>query len=83
MYLIERRNQNDQGVISQISSEKIMAIHLHNQSFRPNFVKGLGQEGANFMTSSKILKQSPISILGVPGDIQIMQKWLKNQNLLV
>jgi hypothetical protein len=86
LYLIHQRhhakNDGDEARITRITSQKMAAIRLRNQAFRPRFVRGLGQEGANFMALAKLQRQVPLATLPRPAGIVEMQVWLEQQDLL-
>ena len=86
LYLIrqQRRDSNDpdDSRITRISSQKQAALCLRNQAFRPRFVRGLGQEGANFMALARLQQEAPLATLPTPRGIAAMQTWLKEQSLL-
>lgn len=86
LYLIrqQRRDSNDpdDSRISRISNQKRAALCLRNQAFRPRFVRGLGQEGANFMALARLQQEVPLAALPTPRGIYEMQSWLQEQPLL-
>ena len=86
LYLIrqQRRDSNDpeDSRITSISSQKQAALCLRNQAFRPRFVRGLGQEGANFIALTRLQKAVPLATLPIPSGIESMQAWLEKQSLL-
>jgi hypothetical protein len=86
LYLIQQRRRNehdaDANRITRITSQKAAALRLRNQAFRPRFVRGLGQEGANFMALARLQSQVPLASLPVPAGIAAMQHWLEQQDLL-
>jgi hypothetical protein len=86
LYLIhQRRHDNadpDQGRITRITRQKTAALRLRNQAFRPRFVRGLGQEGANFMALALLQRRVPMAILPLPSGIVALQGWLGQQDLL-
>jgi hypothetical protein len=86
LYLIHQRRQDsagsDQGRITRITSQLTAALRLRNQAFRPRFVRGLGQEGPNFMALALLQRRVPMAILPLPAGIAAMQSWLKGQDLL-
>ena len=55
---------------------------VSNQAFRPRFVRGLGQEGANFMALARLQQRVPLAALPLPAGIGAMQRWLADQDLL-
>jgi hypothetical protein len=86
LYLIHQRRNDDQdpaeAQITQISSQKTAALCLRNQAFRPRFVRGLGQEGPNFMALARLQNRVPFASLPLPSGIPAMQAWLAQQDLL-
>jgi len=87
MYLIHQQRPDttdpDAGQISPITSQKTAALRLRNQAFRPRFVRGLGQEGPNFMALAMLQRRVPMAILPLPQGIAAMQSWLQEQDLLM
>lgn len=86
MYLL-RQNREEATTaevprITRIQSQKTAALRLRNQAFRPRFVRGLGQEGANFMAMARLQRTVPLAVLPVPSGIAAMQAWLEQQDLL-
>lgn len=86
LYLIrqQRRASSDpeDSRITRITSQRRAALCLRNQAFRPRFVRGLGQEGANFIALARLQQDVPLATLPTPGEITAMQTWLQNQSLL-
>lgn len=86
LYLLHQRRRTDNEAeeqrITRISSQKTAALRLRNQAFRPRFVRGLGQEGANFMALAQLQRRVPLATLPVPAGIGAMQSWLLEQDLL-
>lgn len=86
LYLIHQRRNDDQdpeeAQITQIRSQKAAALRLRNQAFRPRFVRGLGQEGFNFMALARLQSSVPLASLPLPSGIPAMQSWLAQQDLL-
>ena len=86
LYLIrqQRRDSNDpdDSHISRISRQQQAALCLRNQAFRPRFVRGLAQEGANFIALAKLQQTVPLASLPMPQGIPAMQHWLQSQSLL-
>jgi hypothetical protein len=86
LYLLHQRRHADSEAeerrITRISSQKAAALRLRNQAFRPRFVRGLGQEGANFMALAQLQRRVPLATLPVPAGIEAMQRWLLEQDLL-
>ena len=90
LYLLQQRRRADADAdadadarcITRISSQKAAALRLRNQAFRPRFVRGLGQEGANFMALAQLQRRVPLATLPVPAGIEAMQRWLLEQDLL-
>ena len=86
LYLIRQQRQDsndpeDSRIIS-ISSQKQAALCLRNQAFRPRFVRGLGQEGANFIALARLQQAVPLATLPMPCGIAAMQTWLQQHSLL-
>ena len=86
LYLIrpQRQDSKDSGSnrIARITSQKQVALCLRNQAFRPRFVRGLGQEGANFIALARLQQAVPLATLLTPCGITAMQTWLQEQSLL-
>ena len=86
LYVIHQRRNDasepDANRITRIVSEKAAALRLRNQAFRPRFVRGLGQEGPNFMALARLQSSIPMAVLPLPSGIVAMQSWLLEQNLL-
>ncbi len=86
MYLIHQRQRNnddhDDRRMTRITSQKMAALRLRNQAFRPRFVRGLGQEGPNFMALAMLQNRVPLATLPLPAGIAEMQHWLEQQDLL-
>ena len=86
LYLIRQQrhdsNDPDDSRITRISSQRQAALCLRNQAFRPRFVRGLGQEGANFMALARLQQEVPLATLPTPRGIAEMQAWLAEQLLL-
>ena len=86
LYLIRQQRQDsndpDDSRITRISSQRQAALCLRNQAFRPRFVRGLGQEGANFMALARLQQEVPLATLPTPLGIAEMQTWLQEQALL-
>ena len=86
MYLINQRRHEsvdpNDGRIIRITSQKTAALHLRNQAFRPRFVRGLGQEGPNFMALALLQRRVPMATLPLPSTIAAMRDWLELQDLL-
>lgn len=86
LYLIHQRRNDEQDPedtsITLINSQKVAALRLRNQAFRPRFVRGLGQEGPNFMALARLQSSVPLASLPLPSGIPAMQSWLAQQDLL-
>ena len=86
LYVIHQRRNDasepDANTITRIVSEKAAALRLRNQAFRPRFVRGLGQEGPNFIALARLQSSIPMAVLPLPSGIVAMQSWLLEQNLL-
>ena len=86
LYLIHQRHHDtidgEEARITRITSQKIAALRLRNQAFRPRFVRGLGQEGPNFMALAMLQRRVPLATLPRPTGIKEMQTWLEEQDLL-
>ena len=86
LYLIRQQRQDsndpDDSRITSISSQKQAALCLRNQAFRPRFVRGLGQEGANFIALARLQQAVPLATLPIPSGIESMLTWLEKQSLL-
>jgi hypothetical protein len=86
MYLLHQpRHDNADGKairITRITSQKSAALRLRNQAFRPRFVRGLGQEGPNFMALARLQRSVPLATLPLPPSIAAMRTWLADQDLV-
>jgi len=86
LYLIQQQrlasSDPEDRRIARITSQRRAAICLRNQAFRPRFVRGLGQEGANFIALARLQQDVPLATLPTPGEIAAMQVWLQDQSLL-
>ena len=86
LYTIHQRRNDasdpDSNRITRIVSQQAAALRLRNQAFRPRFVRGLGQEGPNFMALARLQSSIPLAVLPLPSGIDTMQTWLSEQNLL-
>jgi hypothetical protein len=86
LYLIHQRRHNEQEGestrITRITSHKSAALLLRNQVFRPRFVRGMGQEGQNFMALARLQRNVPLATLPLPATITAMGSWLADQDLL-
>ncbi len=72
----------DRARITRVVSQKEAALALRNQAFRPRFVRGLGQEGPNFIALARLQKRVPLATLPLPPSIGAMRSWLAEQDLL-
>jgi len=85
LYLIhQRRHQSadpNAARIIRITSQKTATLRLRNQAFRPRFVRGLGQEGPNFMALALLQRRVPMASLPLPATIAAMRDWLEQQDL--
>jgi hypothetical protein len=70
------------ATIRRIQRQQAATLRLRNQAFRPRFVRGLGQEGANFMALARLQQRVPLAALPLPAGIGAMQRWLADQDLL-
>jgi len=86
LYLIEAGTTDggteDLMPITSISSEKAAAQHLRTQTFLPRFVRGMGQEGRNFLATAQLQRTAPLARLPLPRGIERLQDWLQEQDLL-
>lgn len=86
LYLIHQRRHDSADPeaerITRITSQKAAALRLRNQAFRPRFVRGLGQEGPNFMALARLQNRVPLATLPLPAGIGAMRGWLEQQDLL-
>lgn len=86
LYLIHQRHRNedmaDAPRITRITSQKSAALMLRNQAFRPRFVRGLGQEGQNFLALALLQRSVPLASLPLPATIPAMASWLADRDLL-
>lgn len=86
LFLIHKRPADGQDPeaarITRITSQKEAALTLRNQAYRPRFVRGLGQEGPNFIALAQLQKRVPLATLPLPSSIAAMRSWLETQDLL-
>lgn len=86
LYLIHQRRHDDMeeegSRITRIISQKSGALMMRNQAFRPLFVRGLGQEGPNFLALARLQRSVPLATLPLPATIPAMASWLADQDLL-
>jgi hypothetical protein len=86
VYLIHQQHHGEQeetrATIRRIQRQQAATLRLRNQAFRPRFVRGLGQEGANFMAIARLQQRVPLAALPLPAGIGAMQRWLADQDLL-
>jgi len=86
LYLIHQRRHADTekegSRITRNISQKSAALMLRNQAFRPRFVRGLGQEGQNFLALARLQRSVPLATLPLPATIPAMASWLADQDLL-
>jgi hypothetical protein len=86
LYRIHQRHRNeamaDAPRITRVTSQKSAALMLRNQAFRPRFVRGLGQEGQNFLALARLQGSVPLASLPLPAKISAMASWLAEQDLL-
>jgi hypothetical protein len=86
LYLIHQRRHAtpdpDDSRITRMASQQAATLRLRNQAFRPRFVRGLGQEGVNFMALARLQSRVPLATLSLPAGIPAMQVWLEQQDLL-
>jgi len=88
LYRIQQQRHNDQLAIEgedkpikPILSQQAITLMLRNQAFRPRFVRGLGQEGPNFMALARLQRTVPAAFLTLPSGIAAMGEWLDRQEL--
>lgn len=86
VYLIHQQRHGEPeekgATIRRIQRQQAATLRLRNQAFRPRFVRGLGQEGANFLALARLQQRVPLATLPLPAGIGAMQHWLADQNLL-
>ncbi len=86
VYLIHQQRHGEPeekgATIRRIQRQQAATLRLRNQAFRPRFVRGLGQEGANFMALARLQQRVPLAALPLPAGIGAMQRWLADQDLL-
>ena len=86
VYLIHQQRHGEPeekgATIRRIQRQQVATLRLRNQAFRPRFVRGLGQEGANFMAIARLQQRVPLAALPLPAGIGAMQRWLADQDLL-
>ncbi|MCX5944363.1 MAG: hypothetical protein NTZ53_03445 [Cyanobacteria bacterium] len=68
--------------ICLLPSQQQAALRLRNHAFRPRFVRGLGQEGANFIALARLQRSTRLASLAVPLGIPAMARWLETVDLL-
>jgi hypothetical protein len=81
LFLLQQRSAPGER-ITRVSSQKEAALQLRNQAFRPRFVRGLGQEGPNFLALASLQRRVPLATLPLPSSIAAMRDWLERQDLL-
>lgn len=88
LYRIRQQHPNDppacdgdDAPIQPMRSQQAITLMLRNQAFRPRFVRGLGQEGANFMALARLQRSVPVAVLTLPHGIAAMGEWLDGQEL--
>jgi hypothetical protein len=90
LYLIRRQRhlihksggKSEQEKITPVSSQQQAALLLRNHAYRPRFVRGLGQEGANFLALAQLQRRAPLAVLPLPHGIAAVRNWLAEQDLL-
>ena len=88
LFLLEPRrgyrdiDDPDDSRIARINRQQQATLCLRNQAFRPRFVRGLAQEGANFIALARLQQTVPLASLPMPQGIPEMQHWLQSQSLL-
>jgi hypothetical protein len=86
LYLIQQRHSDIPdsvpSSVTRITSQKVATVQLRNQVYRPRFVRGLGQEGPNFMALARLQGLVPLASLPLPAGITAMRDWLEQQDLL-
>ena len=86
LYLIRQQRRDiddpDDSRIARINRQQQATLCLRNQAFRPRFVRGLAQEGANFIALARLQQTVPLASLPMPQGIPEMQNWLQSQSLL-
>ena len=86
VYLIHQQRHGEPeekgATIRRIQRQQAATLRLRNQAFRPRFVRGLGQEGANFLALARLQQRVPLATLPLPAGIGAMQRWLADQDLL-
>ena len=83
LYVIhQRRNDTSDpnGSPGSLANELLRCACAIRPSGR--FVRGLGQEGPNFMALARLQSSIPLAVLPLPSGIDTMQTWLSEQNLL-
>jgi hypothetical protein len=86
LFLLHKRSaaeeDPDRDSITRVASQKEAALALRNQAYRPRFVRGLGQEGPNFIALARLQKRVPVATLPLPPSIAAMRRWLVELDLL-
>ncbi len=78
----ESSGDGDALPISWLTSQQQAALRLRNHAFRPRYVRGLGQEGANFVALARLQRSAPLATLALPPGVPAMQQWLEGMDLL-
>jgi hypothetical protein len=65
-----------------VASEREAVDILVSNAYRPQFVRGLGQEGTNFLALAALQRRVPLIRLGVPRCLDHLEGMLTNSNLL-
>lgn len=68
--------------VMPITSQKEAVLLLRNHTYRPRFVRGLGQEGANFLAIARLQQRVALANLSLPRGIAAMQTYLQQIELL-
>ena len=86
LYVIRQRGfdipDSEPSCINRITSQKAAVFELCSQVFRQRFVRGLGQEGPNFIALARLQGRVPLATMLLPAGIEAMQDWLEQQDLL-
>jgi hypothetical protein len=78
---VQPASEGDDLPIRPILSQQAITLMLRNQAFRPRFVRGLGQEGPNFVALARLQRTVPAAFLILPSGIDAMGAWLDRQEL--
>jgi hypothetical protein len=81
LYLLDRHLDAEAWVLPfETQQERVML--LREQAYRPQFVRGLGREGDNFLALASLQRRIPFTTLRLPLGITAMEQSLAGADLL-